>query len=391
MASGTSATTLVEAARELRPRILGQREQIEAGRRLPEELAQELARAGFFRVSLPEAYGGFDLGPPEAVEVFEELARADASVAWCVWNGNVNWTTPQLSAESARVVFADPDVILANSTQPVGRAAVVEGGYRLSGRWTLVSGCQLSTWLILLSVVHEDGESRRTPSGAPELRFMLLPTAACEIVDTWIAGGLRGTGSHDVLVQDVFVPTAFSSYYSDPPVLTEPRYRCPPLVRVGAGLGAMALGIARGAIEALIDLAATKRRASGRATVRQDAGAQSQLAQAEALVRSARLYLFDALGRVWDDVRANGDSAIEDRAQVRLATWHAVTSAVRAVDLVYLTGGATSLYATCPIERAFRDVHAITQHIGVHASTLELVGQILYGLEPEPAPGRPPF
>ncbi len=254
-----------------------------------------------------------------------------------------------------------------------------------------MSGCQLSTWLILLSVVHEAGEPRRTPSGAPELRFMLLPTAAGEIVDTWTAGGLRGTGSHDVLVQEVFVPAAFASYYADPLVLAEPRYRCPPLARVGPGLGALALGIARGAIEALVDLAATNRRASGGAPVGQDAGAQSQLAQAEALVRSARLYLFDALDRVWNEVLANGEAAIEARAQVRLATWHAVTSAVRAVDLVYLTGGATSLYATYPIERAFRDVHAITQHIGVHLSTLELVGQVLYGLEPEPAPGRPPF
>lgn len=390
MASGT-ATTLLESARELRPRILAQHEQIEAGRRLPEDLARELARAGFFRATLPAAYGGLDLGLPEALEVFEELARADASVAWCVWNGNVNWTTAQLPAETAQVVFSDPAVILANSTQPVGRASIVEGGYRLSGRWTLVSGCQLSAWLTLLSVVHEDGTPRRTSSGAPEMRFMLLPTTACEIVDTWTAGGLRGTGSHDVLVQEVFVPAGFASYYSDPPVLTEPRYRCPPLARVGPGLGAMALGIARGAIEALIDLAITKRRASANATVRQDTGAQSQLAQAEALVRSARLYLYDALGRVWDDVQANGEAAIEARAHLRLATWHAVTSAVRAVDLVYLTGGATSLYATCPIERAFRDVHAITQHIAVHPSSLELAGQVLYGLEPELAPGRPPF
>src|SRR5688572_21497971 len=212
MANDEAASPLLEVARTFRPRILAEREHIEAGRRLPADLTRELAGAGFFRIFLPAAYGGLDLTLMEGMAVFEELARADASVAWCVWNGNVNWTTPQLSAESARVVFADPDVILANSTQPVGRAAVVEGGYRLSGRWTLVSGCQLSTWLILLSVVHEDGELRRTPSGAPELRFMLLPTAACEIVDTWIAGGLRGTGSHDVLVQEVFVPTAFSSY-----------------------------------------------------------------------------------------------------------------------------------------------------------------------------------
>jgi alkylation response protein AidB-like acyl-CoA dehydrogenase len=387
MASGTLATTLLEAARELRPRILGQREQIETGRRLPEELTQELARAGFFRASLPAVYGGLDLGLLEALEVFEELARADASVAWCVWNGNVNWTTARLSPATAHTVFADPEAILANSTRPSGQAVVTEGGYRVSGQWSLVSGCQFSPWLIMVCLVHEDGAPRRTPSGAPELRFMLFPTSNAEIVDTWTVGGLRGTGSHDVVAREVFVPAAYASYHTDPMVLPEPRYQCPAGARVGPGLGAMALGIARGAIEALVDLAAEKRRMGAQDTVRQDWGAQTQLAQAEALVRAARLYLFDAAGRVWDDVLAGRGASIEARAQVRLATWHAVTSAVGAVDLVYLTGGATSLYATCPIERAFRDVHAITQHIGVHPRNLESVGQVLYGLEPKIPPG----
>ena len=391
MASGTAATTLLEAARELRPRILARREQIEADRRLPEELARELARGGFFRATLPAAYGGLDLSPLEAMEVYEELARADGSVAWCVWNGNVNWTTARLPTETARAVFADPEAILANSTRSSGQAVVVEGGFRVSGRWSLVSGCQLSTWLILLCTVHEDGGPRRTPAGAPEQRFMLFPTAEGEIVDTWTAGGLRGTGSHDVVAREVFVPAAFASFHTDPMVLSEPRYRCPLNARVGAGLGAMALGIARGAIEALVDLAAEKRLLGARDPVRQDWAAQTRLAQAEALVRAARLYLFDAVGRVWDEVLAGREPPIGARAQARLAAGHAVASAVQAVDLVYLTGGATSLYATCPIERAFRDAHAITQHIAVHPRGLEAVGQVLYGLEPEPPPGIPPF
>jgi alkylation response protein AidB-like acyl-CoA dehydrogenase len=391
MASGTAATMLGDAARELRPRVLAQREQIEADRRLPEELTRELARGGFFRATLPAAYGGLDISPLEALEVYEELARADASVAWCVWNGNVNWTTARLRTETAHVVFADPEAILANSTRPSGRAVIVEGGYRVSGRWSLVSGCQLSTWLILLSIVHDDGGPRRTPSGAPEQRFMLFPTTEGEIVDTWTAGGLRGTGSHDVVVRELFVPAAFASFHTDPMVLPEPRYRCPPPSRVPPGLGAMALGIARGAIDTLVDLAAEKRRMGARESVRHDWAAQTRLAQAQALVRSARLYLLDAVGRLWDEVLMGSGVSTETRADVRLANWHAVTSAVQAVDLVYLTGGATSLYATCPIERAFRDVHAITQHHGVQPRGLESVGQVLYGLEPEIIPGIPPL
>jgi len=160
--TGAAGTPLVETARAFRPRILAERERIEAGRQLPEELTKELARAGFFRIFLPAAYGGLDLGPVEAMEVYEELARADASVAWCVWNGNVNWTTAQLSKEVARATFADADVILANSTRPSGQAVVVDGGYRVSGRWSLVSGCQLSTWVILMCIVHKDGKPSLT-------------------------------------------------------------------------------------------------------------------------------------------------------------------------------------------------------------------------------------
>jgi alkylation response protein AidB-like acyl-CoA dehydrogenase len=349
---------------------------------LPEDLTRELARAGFFRIFLPSAYGGLDLDPMGAMEVFEELARADASVAWCVWNGNVHWTTARLSKEVAQAIFADPNMILANSTRPSGRAEIVDGGYRVSGRWSLVSGCQLSAWFILMSIVYEDAKPRLTPSGAPEFRFMLCPAADCDIVDTWTAGGLRGTGSHDVVVQDRFVPARYGSFHTDPIVLTGPRYKVPALSRVVPGLGAMALGIARSAIEALVDLAAEKRHERTSQPLSEDRGAQTRVSQAAALVGSARLFLFDTVDRLWHDVLA-GREAIEARAQVRLASWHAVTSAVQAVDLVYLTGGATSLYATCLIERAFRDVHAITQHIAVHPRILETTGRVLFGLQPD--------
>lgn len=383
MLNSGEATKLLESAKAFRPRILAERDRTETGRRLPDDLTRALARAGFFRIFLPSAYGGLDLDPIEAMEVFEELARADASVAWCVWNGNVHWTTARLSKEVAQAVFADPDMILANSTRPSGRAGIVEGGYRVSGRWSLVSGCQLSAWFILMCIVHEGDERRLAPSGTPELRFMLCPATDCDIVDTWTAGGLRGTGSHDVVVQDRFVPARYGSFHTDPIVLTGPRYQVPALARVVPGLGAMALGIARNAIDALVDLAGAKRHEQTSQPLSEDRGAQTRLSQAEALVRSARLFLFDTVDRLWRDVLAGREATVKARSEVRLASWHAVTSAVQAVDLVYLTGGATSLYAACLIERAFRDVHAITQHIGVHPRILETTGRVLFGLAPD--------
>jgi indole-3-acetate monooxygenase len=317
------------------------------------------------------------------VEVFEELAQADASVAWCVWNGNTHWTARQLAPGAARTIHADPAVITANSTRASGQAQVVAGGYRVSGRWSLVSGCELAAWMVLLCFVHENAQPRLTPAGMPDTRFMLLPATACEIIDTWTVGGLRGTGSHDVVVRDVFVPIDYGSGFADPHVLPEPRYRIPPFSRVIPGLGAMALGIARTTIDTFTNIAGAKAPQRTTQMLRDNHGAQVRVSQAESLVRSARLFLFDSLDRLWRTLILTGEVTTEARAHVRLAASHAVSSAVQAVDLAYIGAGASSPYASCPLERAFRDVHAITLHIGVHPRVMETTGRVLFGLEPD--------
>jgi indole-3-acetate monooxygenase len=385
MGDAANGAELLATARELRPHILSQRDAIEASRRLPDDLARELARAGFFRIFLPAAYGGLDLTPMEGIAVFEELAQADASVAWCVWNGNTHWTAAQLSPEAAHAIHDDPDVVTANSTRPSGQAHVVENGYRVTGRWSLVSGCELASWMVLWAVVHEGGKPRMMASGGPEIRFMLLPASECEIIDTWTVGGLRGTGSHDVAVHDVFVPAAFGSGFFDPQILPEPRYRIPAFSRVIPGLGAMALGIARAAIETLKEIAGAKTPARTTQMLRDTPDAQARVSEAESLVCAARLFLFDSLDRLWTALLETGEVTMEARAHARLAASHAVASAVRAVDLMYVAAGASSLYASCPLERAFRDVHAMTQHIGVHPRVMQSTGRVLFGLESDTA------
>jgi alkylation response protein AidB-like acyl-CoA dehydrogenase len=212
---------------------------------------------------------------------------------------------------------------------------------------------------------------------------MFCRTAGCAIIDTWDAGGLRGTGSHDVVVHDLFVPERHASAFLDPPVLTEDRYRVSSQSRTIPGAGMIALGVARAAIDALVELAAAKRpERSPALTLAEDRAAQFRLAQAEALVQSARLFLLDAVTRLWDTALAAEEATLDARVRVRLATYHAVASAVQAVDLVYLTGGASSLYTSSPLERAFRDAHAITQHIAVQPRVAETAGQVLFGLAP---------
>lgn len=377
----TNGAALLATARDFQPRIIAQREAIETSRRLPEDLARDLARSGFFRIFLPAAYGGLDLTPMDGIAVFEELAKADASVAWCVWNGNTHWVAAQLSPDSAHAIHEDPDVITANSTRPSGQAHVIDGDFRLTGRWSLVSGCELATWLVLFSVIHQDGKPRQTPSGGPEIRFMLLPASQCEIIDTWTVGGLRGTGSHDVVANNVFVPSAFSAGFFDPHVLSEPRYRIPPFSRGIPGLGAMALGIARSAIEGLNEIAGVKIPVRTTQMLRDTTDAQMRVSQAEALVRSARLFLFDSVDQLWAHLLATGEVTMEARALARLAASHAISSAVEAIDLMYVAGGASSIYVSCPLERAFRDVHVMTQHIGVHPRVMHSTGRVLFGLE----------
>lgn len=377
---GTSSD-LLDVARSWRPRLLAERDRIEALRRLPDELARDLAEAGFFGIFLPAAYGGLDLTPMQAMAVFEELARADASIAWCVWNGNTHWVTAQLPTETARTIHATPAVITANSTRASGRARLVDGGYRVSGRWALVSGCELASWLVLLSVVHEGDKPRLTAAGAPETRFMLLPASDCQIIDTWTVSGLRGTGSHDVVVDDRFVPQSHTASFADPCVLADPRYRIPPFSKVIPGLGAMAIGIACNAMETLIEIASEKVPQRTSQSLRENHGAQLKVSQAESLVRSARLYLLDSLQQLWSALLDGRGVTMQARAQARLAASHAVANAAQAVDLMYGAAGATALYATCPLERAFRDVHAITQHIGVNPRVMESTGRVLFGLE----------
>jgi alkylation response protein AidB-like acyl-CoA dehydrogenase len=195
--------------------------------------------------------------------------------------------------------------------------------------------------------------------------------------------GLRGTGSHDVVVRDALVAESFAAGFNDPYVLPEARYRMPPFCRVIPGLGAMALGIARTAISSLTEIAADKQLQRSMQILRDNHAAQIRVSEAEALVRAARLYLFDSVDRLWRTLLATGAAPMAMRADARMAASHAVFSAAKAVDLMHAAAGATALYTSSPLERAFRDVHAITQHIGVHSRVMESTGRVLFGLEPD--------
>jgi alkylation response protein AidB-like acyl-CoA dehydrogenase len=279
----------------------------------------------------------------------------------------------------ARAIFAPADAIACGVFAPMGRARRVDGGFRVSGRWPVASGCEHSRWRTGGAIVEGDAP---LASGAPDVRTMIFPAADAHVVDTWDVSGLRGTGSHDIEVKDVFVPAEMSySLVTDRPRHTAAIYALPVFGFLAAGVAAVTIGIARSAIDAFVALAKAKQPMGAKRSIAHREIVQLSVARAEAKVRAARAGLRDALGEVEAEVSARGTASLKGRAHFRIASVHAAAEAAAAVDLVYEAGGGTSIYAKSPLQRAFRDVHVATQHVMVSATTATLAGRILLDVE----------
>ncbi len=341
---------------------------------MPPELARRFAEAGLFRMSVPTEYGGTRTELSAQLDVIEAIARVDASAGWCVM---IACTTSVLSGHlddrvCTEVFGADPLASACGVYAPKGEAIPVEGGYRVSGRWSFASGCRHSAWRLGGAVVAS--------ADGPQVRLMIFPAEDTVVHDTWHVAGLRGTGSHDLEVEDAFVPDARAI---DPALGTPTRegllYRIPLFGFLAAEVAAVALGVARASIDAFVDMATSKVPASGRRTLAERGTIQALVAEAEASYRAGRVFLHQAV-RAGEARLARGEAlGPEDRLEFRLAANHAVRSSAAAVDAVYRAGGGSSLYEACPLERRFRDMHAITQHGMVGLGVDELCGRALLG------------
>jgi indole-3-acetate monooxygenase len=231
------------------------------------------------------------------------------------------------------------------------------------------------------SVIVENGAPRLLPNGAPDAPLMLFPAADVEVIDTWTVSGLRGTGSHDIAVRDLLVPADRAvSLVRDRPRERGALYAFPAFGLLAIGIAAVALGIARRAIDELVQLAGGKTPTGSRRILADRPMVQMQVSEAEALVRSGRAFLLDAIGTAWDEARRDGAIGTQARLGARLAATNATLGAAKAVDLMYTAGGGTAVYATSSLQRCFRDVHVVTQHLMVAPATYELTGRVLLGL-----------
>jgi alkylation response protein AidB-like acyl-CoA dehydrogenase len=369
---------LMQRAREIGPIIADHAEESERRRDLAEASVAALVEAGLHRLSVPVELGGAAMPLSDQLAVIEEVARHDGSAGWCVMiHATSCLLCGQLRESTQRELFAaDPGATLCGVFAPQGRATAVDGGQRVTGRWSFASGCRHSAWRLGGVLVDADGR--------PALRLAIFEAAQTVVHDTWHVAGLKGTGSHDIEVTDAFVPTARVVDPFATPVRDEPLYRMPLFGFLAAEVAAVAVGIAVGAVETFVDLATHKTPAGGKRSLAQRGTIQLAVADATAGVDAGRAYLRDAAG-VCERAIERGDlPSLDDRARLRLAAAYAVQAATRAVDRMYEAGGGSALYETSPLQRQFRDIHAATQHIMVAAGIRELVGRHRLGLPVDP-------
>jgi alkylation response protein AidB-like acyl-CoA dehydrogenase len=372
-------------ARALAPLLDRCAEAVEAERRLVPALLDGLHDAELFRLLLPRSLDGGEVDPITFVEVMEEIARMDGSAAWCLCQaGGCAMTAAYLSPEVAHEVFGDRRAVLAWGPGPDARAVAVDGGYRVTGTWSFASGCRHATWLGgHCPIVTPEGQPRRRADGRREERTMLFPAASAELVDVWHVSGLRGTGSDAFTVTDLYVPHAYSVSRDDPAERRQlgPLYCFPAGSLYASGFAGVAMGLARAMLDAFVELARDKTPRGGRRTLRDNHVVQSQVAQSEARLRSARMFLLGSLAEIWGDVGRSGALALEQRMTIRLAATYAIHQARDVADTVYAAAGSSAIFTAGAFERRFRDMHAVTQQLQGRASHFETVGQFLLGLE----------
>ena len=378
--------TLLNTVRALEPIIRQHADEAERERRLSTAVAVAMRDAGLYRMWRPKALGGLEVDPMTAFHVVEEIAWIDSAAAWNLQIANAIETFGGWFPESAQEVFGDPEAIPAGAFNPVRQAVPCDGGYRVTGRTPFVSGAHQARWFIGLANIVDEGQPRLGPDGMPLQLMTVCRANEAQIIDNWNTLGMCGTGSHDVVMTDVFVPASRAVPFV--PIETPGEAYRGPLYRLTiwpaiAALAPSATGIAGAAIKEFVEVAKKKVPAYVTKTLRDRGVVQSQIAQAEAKLEAARAYLYATFEELWAEAQAGRWITMQGKMKAQLATTHAILASAEAVDLVHAAVGASGIRQEQPFQKHFRDVHVITQHGFTNASKYESIGQWMMGLDPE--------
>jgi alkylation response protein AidB-like acyl-CoA dehydrogenase len=376
---------LVERARALRDLIAREADETERNRRLTEPVVTALIENGLYRTLLPQSLGGAEAAPEIFMQVLEEVAKADASTAWCLGQCSVCATiTAYLDHDAAKQIFSSlPDILAWGAIAHEVRAE--PGGYRASARWDFASGSRQASWLgAHVRVVEADGTPRRRPGGAPEVRTILFPVGEATMHDVWNVIGLRGTGTDSYSVDNLFIPEKFAALRDEPTALREhgPLYKIPSHLTFALGFSALSIGLARATLDAAIELSRGKHSPGLARAMRDNNAVQGLIGRTEGNWRAARAYLYATAGAMWRDVTATGELSDAHRNAIRLATTWTIHQSTAVVDTAYHMAGATAVFSANPFERRFRDMHAIAQQLQARDTHYEDVGRAILATEP---------
>ncbi|MBF0659021.1 hypothetical protein IPZ60_09745 [Psychrobacter sp. NG25] len=374
-----------DAATEIFPLAVSAREDTEAARKIAPTVVKQLSEFALFRMGLPKSLGGWEGNPVETLKVYETLASAEASVAWIVWNNHLACTFGRFLDESSmKEIYNDPSHVYANSARPEGVATVVDNGYMVSGRWTLVSGCELADWFVLRCLVVSEG-SPTTLGPRANLKLFFIPKTEVEVIDTWNVGGLNGTGSHDIVIKDAFVKEAYAVGFDSPVAIDNAYSRLPIGCINAAGCAAMSLGVLNAAMDDLIDMCLKRVTPGKNPDLRDRATVQSAIAKSKTLLVSKRLQLHNSVETLWNESQQQNIFTDVQLADVWAASCEAAREARAMVSEIYAVAGTASLYKQHKIERAHRDIHAILQHGIVQPHWMNQAGMAYVGLTPNAA------
>ena len=374
------AIDLVERARSLGPLIAREADEIERTRRLTPVVVNALIDNGLYRALLPQSLGGAEAPIEIFMQMLEEIAKADASTAWCLGQCTVcAMIAASLDHGTAQEIFNTAPGILAWGAI-AHEARAVEGGYRVTARWDFASGSRQASWLgAHVRIVGCDGTPRKNADGAPEVRTILSPAAHATLHDVWQAIGLAGTGTDSYEVNDLFIPERFTAFRDVPAALREtgPLYRIGTGASFSLGFAAVSLGVARATLDAAIALARAKHPSLSAGAMRDDGAVQGLIGRTEGDLRAARAYLYATAQAMWRELSATGEFSAAHRSAVRLAATWTIHQSAKVVDTAYHMAGATAVFRKHPFERRFRDLHAIAQQIQARDSHYEDVGKAI--------------
>ena len=370
---------LVERAKALAPLLAEEADEIERTRRLTPKVVSALIKNGLYKSLLPKNIGGFESPPMVFMEMLEEIAKADASTAWCVGQCSVvGMTAAYLDADVAHQVFGKPGDIAAWGA--IAHAVqAVPGGYTISARWDFASGMRQANWFgAHVQVLEADGTTRMRPNGTPEIRTILFPASSATVHDMWNVIGLCGTGTDSYSVENLFIPDNMAALRDDFSALREkgPLYGITTYSMFGLGFGAVSLGVARATLDAAIDLS-RKKHSVGIAAMKYNSAVQGLIGRTEAKLRAARAYHFSTATNAWQEILSTGKLSEQGRAAIRLSATYTIHQSTEVVETAYHMAGATAVFKSNPFERRFRDMHAISQQIQARDNHYEDVGKMM--------------